>query len=140
MIIKLPHVDPIDTLNLPSDFEDRVKESFGEFTALTHEDYRHEDKLLYLDNLRGFLHPGDAGECVKNLILASTEYQLDEYGDFPDKEDFWSMEFMEECYEAGNKKYRDNYEKDSHRNNGKTLKAILKIIEIVVNWRKNETD
>lgn len=52
MIIKLPHVDPIDTLALTDDFEDRVKESFAKFTELTIEDYTHEDKLMYLDNLR----------------------------------------------------------------------------------------
>ncbi len=39
MIIRLPWVNPIDTLNLPEDFEDQVKESFKEFTKWTSRDY-----------------------------------------------------------------------------------------------------
>lgn len=48
MIIQLPWIESLDTLNLPNDFEDRVKESFGKFTRETNKDYTHEDKLLYI--------------------------------------------------------------------------------------------
>lgn len=52
MIIRLPHVEPIDTLNIPKDFNERVKYSFWKFTEMTAEDYTDEDRLAYLDNLR----------------------------------------------------------------------------------------
>jgi hypothetical protein len=137
MIIKLPHVEAIDTLNIPDDFEKRVYESFKKFTEMTSKDYTFEDKLMYLDNLRNFLHPGDAEQTVKNIILHNTEFQLDEYGDFPDKDDFFSLEFMCECFEAGNKKFRFMYE-NSSCNNDKTHKVIFEIIKIIVNWSETE--
>lgn len=53
MIIRLPHVDPIDTLDLTEDFENRVKQSFAKYTEGTSKDYRFEDKLQYIENLKG---------------------------------------------------------------------------------------
>ncbi len=137
MILKLPHIKAIDTLNIPENFEGLVKESFRIFTEMTAKEYTFEDKMMYLDNLRGFLHPKDAEESVKDLILKNAEFQLDEYGEFPDKSDFWSFEFMCECFEAGNKKLRGNYENCSYRND-KTQKVIFEIIRIIVNWSESE--
>ena len=137
MIIKLPHIDPIDTLDIPQDFEEKVKYSFKMFTLGTNPKYTYEDKLMYLDNLRGFLHPCDSHEAVKQLILDTAEFELDEYGELPDKGDFWNIGFMSECYEKGNKPFRDNYEKAEHKANDETLKVIFEIIKIVVNWEES---
>lgn len=52
MIIKLPWIEPIDSLQIPDNFDGLVKKSFEKFTEGTREEYRFEDKLLYLDNLR----------------------------------------------------------------------------------------
>lgn len=134
MIIKLPCIDPIDTLDVPNDFEENVKDSFKRFTQYTNPKYTHEDKLLYLDNLRGYLHPSDSYNAVKNLIMVKAEFELDEYGNFPDKDDYWNMEFMCDCYEKGDKPLRDTYEKKSSSANDQTLKVIFEIIKIVVNW------
>lgn len=138
MIIKLPHIDPIDTLDVPNDFEGKVKHSFKCFTELTNPKYTYEDKLMYLDNLRGWLHPGEADDAVKHLILEHTEFELDEYGEFPDKEKFWCLNFMCECFEKGNKPFRDYYEEKSHSANDQTLKVIFEIIKIVMNWSEND--
>lgn len=140
MIIRLPHVEPIDTLNLPIDFEDRVKQSFFIFTECTNKDYVNEDKLLYIDNLRRYwLHEDISGEqAVKHLIMQTAEFELDEYGDLPAREDFWSLEFIGYCYEKGrNIKLKDEYENSSSRNN-KTLNVISEIIKIVMNWEWSE--
>ena len=40
MIIRLPHITPINTLDLPCDFEERVKESFVEV-------YGNDSKRIY---------------------------------------------------------------------------------------------
>ena len=136
MIIKLPHIDPIDTLDLPFDFEKKVNHSFKMFTELTNPKYTYEDKLMYLDNLRDYLHPYESEEAVKQLILERTEFEIDEYRDFPDKDEFWSIEFMCHCYENGNKNFRDRYEKRSSGMNDQTLKAIFTIIQIVINWKE----
>ena len=136
MIIKLPHIDAIDTLNIPKDFEEKIKHSFKMFTELTNPRYTYEDKLKYLDNLRSWLHPCEADEAVKQLILDNVEFELDEYQDFPDKDVFWSMGFMCECFEKGNKPLRDTYEKHSSSKNDQTLTVIFKIIQIVINWEE----
>ena len=75
MIIKLPHVEPIDTLALTDDFEDKVEESFAKFTELTDKDYTHEDKLMYLDNLRKRWLHGEVGgiDAVRDMILERSE-------------------------------------------------------------------
>lgn len=138
MIIKLPHIDPVDTLKPPCDLSDRVSYSFTKFTELTHPDYTYEDKLLYLDNLRGFLHPVNAEDSVKNLILDVAEFELDEYGELPDKDDFWDLGFMAECYRKGDKTFRAVYERTSHRDNEKTLKVIFEIIKVVTNWEAED--
>lgn len=136
MIIKLPHVEPINTLALTDDFEDRVKESFAKFTELTNEDYTHEDKLLYLDNLRKlWLHKDiDGISAVKDLIIERAEFQLSEYDELPDTDDYNCLEFMGACYDKGKYiNFRDDYEKSTSQNN-KTLKVIARIIKIVMNW------
>lgn len=139
MIIKLPHVDVIDTLHLPDDFEERVKHSFKVFTECTNKAYTYEDKLMYLDNLRNrYLRSRDAEEEVKRLILDTAEFQLDEHGDFPDKDEFWDMSFMRQCFEKGDSKFRDEYEKTSRRDNEKTLTAIFRIIQIITNWEDDD--
>lgn len=137
MIINLPHIKPIDTLNLSEDFEEQVKESFRVFTELTNRDYTYQDKLTYLDNLREYLHPKRAEECVKELIWERTEHEIVEYDNFPDKEDFWCFDFMVDCFKEGqSKEYRGYYEKYSSSKNDRTLKVILRIIQIIVNWEE----
>lgn len=67
MIIKLPHIDPIDTLNLPEDFKTQVSNSFAKFTAGTDPRYTREDKLAYLDNLRkNYMIKYDSTEAEKS--------------------------------------------------------------------------
>ena len=134
MKIELQYIDEIDTLDLPDNLEEQVQTSFGKFTHGTAEDYTFEDKLLYLDNLRRFLHPLDSGDGVRKIILDSAEFELDEYGELPSADEYNSIEFMEHCYEQGFKPYRDKYEKYSHSANTETLKAILRIINAIVNW------
>lgn len=136
MIIRLPHVDPIDTLDLTEDFENRVKQSFAKYTEGTSKDYRFEDKLQYIENLKKYyIRRVDASEEVRRIILDSCEFALDEYGDLPDRDKFWSLEFMEQIFDAGFLPFRQEYENSSGRNY-KTLKAIYEIIRIVVCWEE----
>ena len=138
MKIKLPYIDPIDTLNLHDNLEEQVRTSFEKFTSGTAEDYTFEDKLSYLDNLRGFLHPLNSEGGVRKIILDSAKFKLDEYGELPNVDEYNSIEFMEHCYEQGFKPYRDKYEEYSHSANTKTLKAIFRIINAIVNWEREK--
>lgn len=135
MIIKLPWIEPIDSLQIPDNFDELVKKSFEKFTEGTREEYRFEDKLLYLDNLRKhYISKKTAREAVEQLILETTMYQLDEYGEMPDKDEILSVEFMEHCYDEGFRPYRQEYEMDSSSANKTTLKVILKIIQVIVDY------
>lgn len=134
MIIRLPWIREIDTLNLPNDFEELVKESFKGFTKGTATQYKFVDKLLYLDNVRKFYTRTDNSEAAVDALIMSEVRCCLEEGEMPDAEDILSLEFMEQCYNAGFRPFKDEYERYSSRDNEETLKAILKIIQIVVDY------
>lgn len=95
MKIIFPRGIEVDTNNIPNDFDEIIRNAFEEYTALTRKDYRHHDKLSFIDRCVELLHrAGDEEDAVKSLILGRTEYELDEFGDFPSKDDFWSLDFM----------------------------------------------
>lgn len=134
MKIRLPWIEPINLLDLPKNFDYLVMKSFHDYTEGTAKAYEYEDKLVYLDSLRKFLHPGDADECVRELVKERVDYEMSEYGNIPDRGDFFSVEFMEECFDKGFRPYRDKYDHYSHSRNEEILKAILRIIQLVANY------
>lgn len=137
MIINLPWIEPIDTQRLPENFEELVKKSFREFTKGTNIDYRHEDKLVYLDNLRkAYLREDDTAEAVRNIVSEVTMYYLEECGEMPDTGDILSVEFMETCYKEGFRPFYHLYDVASASRNSKALSVILHIIKIVVNYEE----
>lgn len=144
MIIRLPRNLEIDINNMPDDFDDIIRKAFRDYTEGTHEDYRYCDKLSFIDRCVELLHRDtDADTEIKNLILERTEYELDEYDDFPEKDEFWSMDFMCECYDKGKKDsqmYSTYYSErecinkcDKHLND-KIMKLLVRIIKIVINY------
>lgn len=137
MIINLPWVEPINTQNLPENLEELVKKSFREFTKGTRKEYQHEDKLLYLDNLRkAYLREDNTEKAVRNLVSGETMYYLEEYGEMPSTEDILSVDFMETCYKEGFRPFYDYYDEVSGSRNSEALSVILDIIKIVVNYEE----
>lgn len=137
MIINLPWVEPINTQNLPENFEELVKKSFREFTKGTRKEYQHEDKLMYLDNLRkSYLREDNAEKDVRNLIQRKVMQDLEEYGEMPDTGDILSVEFMEICYDEGFRPFHHYYDWASASRNSKALSVILHIIKIIVNYEE----
>lgn len=137
MIIRLPWIESISTLCLPDNFDELVKESFRQFTEGTAKEYRFEDKLLYLDNIRRVYTRADDSEAAVNaLIMSDIRYNLEHDREMPDTDEILSLDFMERCFDAGFRPFRTVYEKHSNRDNEETLKAILKIIQIVVNYEE----
>lgn len=136
MKINLPWVEPIDTLSLPDDFEARIKLSFKKFTDGTAKEYQFEDKLLYLDYLRRYYLREDREpeEAVKKMIGDAVVYHLDTYGESLSAEEILSTEFMAAAYEGGFRPLRDTYEPYSSSDNTATLKVILDIVRIIVNY------
>uniref|UniRef100_UPI000516F6AC hypothetical protein n=1 Tax=Streptococcus suis TaxID=1307 RepID=UPI000516F6AC len=103
MKIRLPYIETIETECLPDDFEGLVKKSFVNFTKGTNKDYTFEDKLLYLDNLRRSYLRGctDTSFEITKILGESYRQQLDEYDGILEKEDVYSTEFMEHCFDRG---------------------------------------
>lgn len=138
MIINLPRGLSFDLDHLPDDFEEQVKRAFSEFTELTHPDYTFQDKLMFIDvaveNLNG---NKSAHKAVMEMMKDSFEYQVEEYGDFPNESDFLSVEFMEECYKKGQKSQRlfSRYNVDRHEEE-KIEKMLIRLINAVLSYEK----
>lgn len=74
---------------------------------------------------------------VKQIILEHTEFKLDEYGDLPDKDDFWSLDFFGYCFFRGreNSKLYGRFCSDRHLND-KIMKLLERIIKVVINYEE----
>ena len=144
MIIRLPWTSPIDTLNLPEDFEDQVKESFKDFTKGTSTDYTWMDKMTYISRLplifRNTTNLSDLtiaeGEVIKDLIHERSDYELEEEDDVIDRDDIYSFDFMCKCFAEGMRymKPLQEYEPSSCSKNDETEKVMFRIMQIVIDW------
>lgn len=132
--IRLPNTGVyVDMVNAPGDFYKLVSDSFANFTKGTSKAYTFEDKLAYLDHIRHALyHNMDDCDIVKEYIKGRIDWELDEYGDLPDKDDFWSLETFEDLVSHGDRKlhYRTY---DNHKDE-KIQKNLLRLIKIVIDW------
>lgn len=138
MIIMLPWIQPIDTLNLPKNFDEQVRMSFKKYTEGTSKEYRYQDKLSYLDNMRAYYLRNDGDrETIVKMIGERVAHELEDCGEFPSTEEIYSIDFMEECYERGFRPFIEFRESSKSRNDA-TLKVILRIIQIVVNYEDEE--
>ena len=78
----------------------------------------------------------DADEAVQDIILSETKRRMSEDGEFPNKSDFESLEFMSICYEIGQKSAKlcsNEYGCDKHDNEA-ALKLLASIVKIVINF------
>lgn len=139
LIVILPKGLSVDVYNLPEDFEINVQKAFSEFTQGTAKDYTFMDKLRFIDLASYYLHGGvDEEEAVRELIHGKLDYELDEFGSFPDESDYLSVEFMEMCYLEGRKSQRldsDGFkDADSYKDREQIEKMLLKFIEAVIGY------
>lgn len=142
LIVILPKGLSVDVYDLPEDFEAKVQKAFSEFTQGTAKDYTFMDKLRFIDLASYYLHGGvDEEEAVRELIHGKLEYELDEFGSFPDESDvilYLSVEFMEMCYSEGRKSQRldsaDFARVESYKDREQIEKMLLKFIEAVIGY------
>ena len=126
----------VDTDNIPADFDTIILEAFKEYTSGTSPVYMYHDKLSFIDCCVKYLHKAhDANNAVKALILEDTEWQLDEYGELPDPDEFWSLDFMATCYENG----RDDASLYAHytgdrRIDDAIMTLLARAIKVVMNY------
>lgn len=143
MTINLPYIEPINTLNLPDDFEEKVKYSFYKFMNGLGIDHIDKEKLFYLDNIRRIYLDRktpliEVGKIIGNCVA----YDITNNDKYPDKEEFYNFDFMVECYihgEMDSRFIKEDYDSISS-DNDKTLKAIAQIVRIIMNYEQNEFD
>ena len=96
--------------------------------------YTYQDKLAYIDVCRKHLHRADdTGSCVRELMKDLLEYQVTEQGEIPDKEDYLSVEFMENCYDAGRTNLYARYT-GNHHIDDKIMDLLVRAIKVVINY------
>lgn len=123
----------VDLINPPSDFDLLVANSFAGYTKGTRKEYTFEDKLRYIDVIRHRLNYNrDDDEIVRDYIKDRVDWELDEYGNLPDKDDFWSLEAFEDFVAQGDRKLC--FRTGDHHIDEKIQKSVLRLITIVVNW------
>lgn len=134
MKIKFPRNVIIDTDNIPQNFEDLIRASFEAYTEETAKDYTYQDKLAYIDICRKYLHRAEnTSDCVLALMKDYLEYEVTEQGEIPDKEDYLSVEFMENCYENGRTNLYDHYT-GNHHVDDKIMDLLARAIKVVINY------
>ena len=141
LIVILPKGLSFDVYDLPNDFEEQVQKAFSEFTQGTAKDYTFMDKLRFIDLASYYLHGGkDDEEAVRELIHNKLDYELNEFGNFPDESDYLSLEFMEMCYSEGRRNQRldsDGFKDvDSYKDREQIEKMLLRFIEAVVSYER----
>ncbi len=141
MTVNLPMKMTVDVYNLPDDFEIQVQQAFTEFTCGTSKDYTYQDKLYFIDLASKHLHgEKPSEESVRQLMHDKFDYELDECGRFADETDFYSIEFMEWCYQEGaenQKLHSRTFEgvKD-HHDREKIEEMLVRFIKAVIDYEK----
>jgi hypothetical protein len=152
MIVKLPHIEAFNPMMLPDDFDEQIRKSFEFYTKDTNERYTWMDKLQYIqtlpkwfdDRADRYLSNYDRAEKeVKEIISNRTCWKIEDENDVPDRDEFFSYDFMVECYERGNEDAEKAVRMVQQRGNGshesdEAMRVMLRIIRDIVDWRVKE--
>lgn len=142
MQIKLPGIEPFDTLDLPADFEDRIKESFQKCNNSRNDRYTWKNKMAYISTLPLYFKNGTLSDDafakaeVKKVIHDRLDHSIDGGYDIFDREDIYSFNVMLKCFWKG-LNYRHplgDYEPYSSSKNDETEKVMFRIMQIVMSW------
>ena len=134
----LPRNLIVDIDNIPEDFEVQVQKAFAEYTEMTSKDYTFQDKLMFIDVCVNILHgEKDNSEAVMELMKDTFEYQVTEYGTFPNESDFLTTEFMEICYEEGKRSQKLYYRYGVNRHEEEKIeKMLIRLIKAVIDYER----
>ena len=141
MTVNLPMGMTVDVYNLPDDFEIQVQQAFTEYTSGTSKDYTYQDKLCFIDLASKYLHGGKSSEeAVRQLMHDKFDYELDDQGRFADETDYYSIEFMEWCYQEGAES-RELHSRtfegvENHHDREKIEEMLVRFIKAVIDYEK----
>lgn len=135
--VKFPRGIEVDIFNLPEDFEEQIKESFRGYTDETAKEYRYCDKLGYIDRCIEYLNGGKhSDDIVNEMVEGRILYEWRENGEIIQEDDVYCFEFMNECYDRGNKdaSLYSHFGNDDHHIFDQIQKVLVKVITIVMNY------
>lgn len=141
MTVNLPMGMTVDVYNVPDDFEIQVQQAFAEYTSGTSKDYTYQDKLGFIDLASKYLHgEKESYKAVRQLMHDKFDYELDDQGRFADETDFYSIEFMEWCYEEGAESQKLHSSKfegvKNHHDREKIEEMLVRFIKAVIDYEK----
>lgn len=142
--INLPRGLEVNIFNLPEDFKEQVEQAFEEYTSGTAKAYMYVDKLGFIDRCVEYLNGDENSDDVVNSLVE--EAMIAEWrnnGEIIEKDDIYSLEFMEDCYRKGNEDARLNshFGTDDHHIYDQIQKVLVQVITIVMNYRdKGDTE
>lgn len=141
MTVNLPMGMTVDVYNLPDDFEIQVQQAFAEYTSGTSKDYTYQDKLCFIDLASKYLHGGKSSEeAVRQLMHDKFDYELDDQGRFADETDYYSIEFMEWCYQEGAESWKLHSRTfkgvKNHRDREQIEEMLVRFIKAVIDYEK----
>lgn len=142
--VMLPRGLVVDVMELPEDFDEKVRKAFMEYTNGTAEDYRYHDQLAFIDLCCCYAHSGTSGHhthtetAVNKLVTDRMRYEWEENNEFVSEEDIYSKEFMCECYDEGSKltKLYGHHTGDHHIDDA-VMKMLCRVIRIVMDIKES---
>ena len=149
MIIDLIKGLKIDTDKPHGGFDvEEVRKAFGDYTIGTDPKFIWEDKLSFIDRAVEKLRAGDKNgdEAVIELMTDYFKNQLKEEQDPPEKDDFYNLDFMAECFEAGvdAARLRSNRIGLTQKNNRKAsdaaMRYIYELVHAVINYDESQEE
>lgn len=140
MIITLPRGLNIDIDNVPENLEEIIQKIFGEYTHGTSSAYTFEDRLMFIDAMMKRIWNVDAEHDVEKMIIDRYKYNLEDQGELTEPEEFLSVEFMQDCYTAGNERARLRCRgvTDDRHDDEKIMKIVARVVKAVMNWEARE--
>ena len=143
MIVILPRGLEVDLDNIPDDLEEQVQKCFAEYTEGTNPKYMYHDKLCFIDIMVKKLHGDkDSDDAVMDAMKDYMEYEVKEYGNIPDKEDYLDFGFMEQCYNLGQtsmEMYSHSWQKNQRKHDDdKIMKVLCRATKAVMDYKWGE--
>ena len=101
--------------------------------------FMYHDKLCFIDVMVKKLHGNkDADDAVMDAMKDYMEYEVKEYGNIPDKEDYLDIGFMEHCYNLGQRSmelYSHQWKEQQRKHDDdKIMKVLCRAIKAVMDY------
>jgi len=139
MNVFLPGGLKVDLDCIPDDLEEQVQKVFSEYTEMTNPAFMYHDKLCFIDCMVEKLHGNkDSEDAVMDAMKDYLEYEVKEYGNIPDKDEYLDVGFMEHCYKLGQKSmemYSHQFIKKQRKHDDeKIMKVLCRSIKAVMDY------